>query len=235
MKHLFLVLFALVFSACTQPQPEIKKVEDTNREAPVEIELPSETGLSVGKDETEEIAPFIPLPEEREIVSCPKVHPCAPCPKEKPCKPIIIYKEPSNVIIGELEEVYLPVYKAFLKGRIDTGAQTSSVHAKEIVPFERDGEKWVRFKVIDNQKGEIQIKKPIVKTIKVKRHGEESQERYVVHMRLNVSSMSQYIEVSLTDREQYKYPVLIGRNFLQGNALVDVNRRYTKAPTKDSK
>ncbi len=195
------------------------------------VSQPETDAPKIALETQKSVCPTVHPPE----VVCPAIHPCAPCPKPKPCKPIIMYKEPKKVVLGEIEESYLPVYKVFLKARVDTGAQTSSMHAKEIVPFERDGEKWVRFSIMDDHGKEIQIKKPIVKKIKIKRHGTEAQERYVVHMRLNISTISQYLEVSLTDREDYRYPVLIGRNFLQGNALVDVSRHFTKMPTKVSR
>ncbi|PHR54315.1 MAG: hypothetical protein COA44_13465 [Arcobacter sp.] len=172
---------------------------------------------------------YVEIPKE----VCPKIYPCPPCTKTKICKPITIYKEYKKLIIGEIEEVYFPVHHLMLKARIDTGAQTSSMDAQNIVAFERDGKKWVRFEVGKGKK-KISIKRPIVKTIKVKRHGEEAQDRYVVNMRLNIASLSHYTEVSLSNRSQYEFPVLIGRNYLQGEVLVDVNLQYTLSPTKEN-
>jgi len=166
---------------------------------------------------------------------CPKAPSCKKCETAKACKPITIYKEYKKLILGEVEEVYLSAYNISLEARIDTGAQTSSIHAKNIVSFERDGKKWVRFTILDNDKKEIELKKPVVKTIKVKRHGQYAQDRFVVHMRMNISNLSHYIEVSLNNREDYKYLVLIGRNFLRGNAIVDVSLKHTHPAIREDK
>ena len=49
-------------------------------------------------------------------------------------------------VIGLREWINLPeLGMVGLRGKIDTGASTSTLHASDIVPFERDGEHWVRF------------------------------------------------------------------------------------------
>lgn len=178
------------------------------------------------------------------VQECAKVEPCKKCPKLKPCKvckpkkkctPITIYKDYKKLVIGEKEEVYFPALDLTLEARIDTGATTTSVDARNIVSFERDGEKWVRFEMMKKDGTIIKVKRPIVKKITVKRHAGEGQDRFVVNMRLNLSSLSYFIEVSLTDRSKYKLPILVGRNFLKGNVIVDVSLSHTKAPTKENK
>ena len=76
-------------------------------------------------------------------------------------------------VIGEVEPVYvLPIKKPFT-ARIDTGAETSSIDAKNISFFERDGEKWVSFDVISRNSGEkYHFEKKIRKRIAVRRTGE---------------------------------------------------------------
>jgi hypothetical protein len=147
----------------------------------------------------------------------------------------VIYKDYDKVGLGEVEKVYFPAHKLMLDARIDSGAKRSSMHAENIVSFERDGKNWVHFEILNKKNERIQVKKEVVKTIKVKRHMQEGQERYVVKMRLNISSLSYLVELSLTDRGQYEYPVLIGRNYLKGNAIVDVAKKYTQKPIKENK
>ncbi len=170
-----------------------------------------------------------------EMPACPEPKPCPVCPKTESVKKKLIVNDFDKLIIGELEEVYLPIHKIGLKARIDTGASTTSVHALDIVAFERDGKKWVRFDMPDRLGVRRTIKRPIERSVRIKRHGMESQERYVVKMRLNLSSVSKFVEVSLTDRTNYKYPVLIGRNYLTDGIIVDVSKRFTKKPVRTSK
>ena len=165
--------------------------------------------------------------------SCPEVEVCAVCPVIEPCStPKVIYKDYDKVILGEVENVYFPAHKLYLEARIDSGATRSSMHAENIVPFERDGKDWVHFEMVNKNNERIKIEKKVVRKITVKRHLQVGQERYVVKMRLNISSLSYLVELSLTDRGQYKYPVLVGRNYLKGNAIVDVSKKYTQKPVK---
>ena len=63
----------------------------------------------------------------------------------------IIVEKAHLPIIGEVEPIYfLPMKTPFL-ARIDTGATTSSLDAKDIVYFERDGERWVSFKLVNRK------------------------------------------------------------------------------------
>lgn len=57
-------------------------------------------------------------------------------------------------IIGAVEPVYVLPMKAPFAGRIDTGAETSSIDASDIKTFERDGEKWVSFTIVNRETGE---------------------------------------------------------------------------------
>lgn len=140
-------------------------------------------------------------------------------------------KSDSKKIIGEIENVRLVPPDIVLKARIDTGAKTTSIDARNITPFERDGKQWVRFVCKDGEK-EYTIEKKVLKTVQIKRHGKESQDRYVVKMRVILGDVSQLISVNLNDRESYTYPVLIGRNFLRDFFIVDVAKKFQFKPMK---
>ena len=133
----------------------------------------------------------------------------------------------NKTVIGETEWVRLPKQKLGLRGRIDTGATTTSIDAREIRLQERDGKKWVLFDLVDRDSGEkIHLEKPVVRLASIKRHGAADQERPVVKLHLKIGEVEKYVEVSLTDRSKYEYPVLIGRNLLRGEFVVDVSRAY---------
>lgn len=139
-------------------------------------------------------------------------------------------KPDAKMIIGEVENIRLFPPDIVLKARIDTGAKTTSIDARNITPFERDGKEWVRFVCIDEKKKEHTLERKVIKTVQIKRHGEDAQDRYVVNMRIVLGSVSQLIHVNLNDREAYKYPVLIGRNFLRDYFIVDVAKKYQLKP-----
>lgn len=166
-------------------------------------------------------------------------------PKERTevSKPIekIVYKEKivyveekikdSKIIVGKNEYIYIPSEKLKLKAKIDTGATTTSIHALNIKPFERDGKKWIKFDLVDTDGKLINKALPISRTVYIKRHGAKNQKRYVVKMRINLATSSQLVDVTLTDRSKFTYPVLIGKNYLNGVILVDVSKKYIHEPT----
>ncbi len=134
-----------------------------------------------------------------------------------------------KTILGQSEWVYISTTKSNYKGRIDTGAATSSINAVDIERFERDGKKWVRFnlsheKGLDPQIVEAKIER-IAKIIQSSKPGEET-ERPVVKLHVRIGDVTHQTEFTLTDRTHMVYPVLIGRTFMQDVVLVDVSKEY---------
>ncbi|RXJ86454.1 ATP-dependent zinc protease [Arcobacter sp. CECT 8985] len=138
----------------------------------------------------------------------------------------------SKIIIGQKEYVYIPSEDITLKARIDTGATTTSINALNIKGIERDGKKWVKFDLEDEKGKLIHKSLPISRLVKIKRHGTKYQRRYVVKMKLTIGKTTQLVDVSLTDRSKFKYPLLLGRNYLNGIMIVDVSKEYTTKPKK---
>ena len=74
------------------------------------------------------------------------------------------------------------------------------------------------------------MERPVVRTVRIKRHAGRSLERPVVLLSICVGSVHKEVEVNLVDRSRFQYPLLLGRSFLEGDLLVDSARRYTLAP-----
>lgn len=168
-------------------------------------------------------------PQEAEKEEPAKEEPAEDVPSPPPVE---VATDLGNLlIIGEAEYVYLGAEQVRLAARIDTGAETSSLGAKEITPYERDGKKWVRFKVKDPRSGkEATLERRQRRTVKIKRHNAESEKRYVVSIPVKLGSIDRETDFTLTDRSNFEFTVLIGRNFLKGKAVVDVNRKYSITP-----
>lgn len=130
-------------------------------------------------------------------------------------------------IIGAVEPVYMLPMKSAFEARIDTGATTSSIDAVDIHEFERDGENWVSFNIINRQSGEKHtFEKPILQTITIKRINEKEQ-RYKVLMDVSLAGEKFAAEFTLAHREDFEYQALIGRNILSGRHLVDTSLSHT--------
>ena len=118
-----------------------------------------------------------------------------------------------------------------LKAKLDTGAKSSSLDATDITPFERDGEPWVRFRV--NRSGLQQaplIEQPVVRYVLIKRHSGPNDRRPVIHLPLCLGDELRTVEVNLTDRGRFIYPLLLGRKALAGLAVVDPARTFMREP-----
>lgn len=134
--------------------------------------------------------------------------------------------------LGGLEYIYLDPPGIILSARIDTGAQTSSLNALDMVEFERDGKPYVKFSIIDPSTGEkIELTRRIRGHTKIKKHMTESQRRPIVSLRVKLGELDEHISFTLIDRSKFKQQVLIGRNFLRDLAIVDVSREYTVPQT----
>lgn len=174
-----------------------------------------------------------PIKSAESINPVESIKPAEPTSKTiklvEPIKPFVsvVVPEIDVRVIGQVEYVDIMPAGIRQKARIDTGAETTSIGAQNIQQFERDGRRWVKFKVYyGGEEDVVEFVKPMERRVLIKRHGTENVERPVVKMRLAIGSIEQELEVSLADRLQFQYPVLIGRNFLDGKVLVDVSRKF---------
>lgn len=134
-------------------------------------------------------------------------------------------------IFGYVEDIKVMELDWVMEAKLDTGATTSSLDARDVEPFEKDGEEWVRFKVVDRDTGtESWLERPVERKVRIKRHSGKSQTRYVVNLTFCVDNMKIEDEVSLTSRKGFNYPVLVGRNHMAGRIIVDPSQRFTDDP-----
>lgn len=133
-----------------------------------------------------------------------------------------------RLILGSVETIRLYPLGIIYEARIDTGAETSSIDAQNIVLFERDGKRWARFELQDaGQNDRVVVEKRIRRFVLVGQiNNPERDRRPVVRMRLQVGSTMETVDISLTDRSRMSFPVLLGREFLLDRAIVDVSRSH---------
>ena len=134
-------------------------------------------------------------------------------------------------ILGWVENARLTDPAIALKAKLDTGAETSSLDAEVIKKFRQDGKRWVRFRVTDRNTGEeFIIVRERVRTIGVVQHDGSRQTRPVVEMELCIAGRLMRTEVSLIDRREFIYPLLLGRSALESFALVDPGNTFLSEP-----
>jgi hypothetical protein len=129
-----------------------------------------------------------------------------------------------KITLGAVEDVILLPWGVRLPARIDTGAAKSSLDARELVI--QDG--MAEFK-LPQEFGGVQLRLPIIEWKHI-RSPDGRQQRPVVELELCIGSKRIRSKVNLTDRSMVKYPLILGRNFLRKNFVVDVKRRMTAPP-----
>lgn len=135
-----------------------------------------------------------------------------------------------KVIVGSEEWCSFPSLGIpTLKARVDSGAKTSALHAVNIVPFEKDGEKWLKFDVNPLQHNGKTIKhceaKMVDKRI-VKSSSGSRESRYVISTILDLGGNQWEVEVTLTNRDSMGYRMLLGREAMSGRVLVDPEQHF---------
>lgn len=142
-------------------------------------------------------------------------------------------------LYGRYELIKLPALGQTLKAKMDTGAMTASLSARDIERFERDGADWVRFRLAVDGAGDTLYEHPLVRIAEIKTRSEElagqpmttatASQRPVIEMPVCLGDVERTIEVNLTDRSTFNYPLLIGASALRDfGAAVNPAERYTR-------
>jgi hypothetical protein len=133
-----------------------------------------------------------------------------------------------KLLLGETEWVWLDIGKRVMEARIDSGAELSSLDARNIQLYERDGKRWVRFN-IGRQDQKVSVEAPLERSIRIRQASAKQLERRpVVKLMIKLGGLVQSTEFTLTSRTGLNYPILIGRNLLRDQAIVDVSQRFVQ-------
>lgn len=135
-----------------------------------------------------------------------------------------------KIIIGWREWVGLPELGVTgIKAKLDTGARTSSIHAFNVTQFDKPTGMWVSF-VIHPVQGrklpEIACSLPVLGRRVVTSSNGARETRYVVKTSLGLGGMSWPIELTLTNRDEMGFRMLIGREAMRRRVLVDPGKSY---------
>jgi hypothetical protein len=127
--------------------------------------------------------------------------------------------------IGEVEDVVLMPWGVRLPARIDTGAATSSLDAREL----KVKNNIVEFK-LPKRYGGLQVHLPIRKWQNI-RSADFEEKRPVVEITFCMGPKILHIEVNLNNRSTVKYPLILGRNALKDNFVVDCGHFHCLPPS----
>lgn len=136
----------------------------------------------------------------------------------------------AKIIVGNLELCSLPEIKIHdIEMRVDTGAKTSSLHVDNVKKFTKKGKPWVKFDIHPdayNVDDVIECKAALHDVRNVKSSNGVSEERYVIKTEMKLGDTSWPIEITLTDRSDMNYLMLLGRQGMGEKVLVDPSKTF---------
>ncbi len=140
-------------------------------------------------------------------------------------------------LYGRYEYIGLPELKQTLKAKMDTGAYTASLSARDIELFKRDDEDWVRFRLAAEGADDSVYEHVLARISKIKNRADENADdtdgadvskRPVIDLQLCLGKELRIVEVNLTDRSSFNYPLLIGAKALRKlHAAINPAKRFT--------
>lgn len=131
-----------------------------------------------------------------------------------------------HIEVAEVEGMSFPV-------KLDTGADVSSINAKDIKLFQKDGKDMVSFTYENDLGLQKAFTREVVDVMKITaKKGEKANVRPVVEMHVKLGDLEKKIRVNLQDRGRFHYSMILGKNFLKHGALVASETNYivTKKP-----
>ena len=137
-----------------------------------------------------------------------------------------------KIIIGRQEFCdLLEIGMESIRGRIDSGAKTTALHAYNIeVTTDEAGQEWVTFNTHPENRRRKDAPKatlPLIDTIHVTSSNGVREERYLVQTEICIGDTCFQTQMTLTSRHKMSFPILIGRNTLMsGKFLIDVSKGY---------
>jgi hypothetical protein len=117
-----------------------------------------------------------------------------------------------------------------LTAKLDTGAESASLHAYDLRRYRRDGRRRVSFTARNSQGEAMHFDLPVARIARIREHGGRPQERPVVQLGICLGRSFRIADVNLVDRTGFDYRLLIGRKFLSGSVVVDASRAWLLPP-----
>ena len=124
-------------------------------------------------------------------------------------------EDKTRTVIGAVEEVVLFPWGVKLPARIDTGAGMTSLDVRDLIVKN----KVAQFRLPEKY-GNILISLPVIRHCNV-RSASSRRRRPVVEIELCVGSRRTRVHANLSDRSQLEYPLILGRNVLKQEFIVD--------------
>ncbi len=143
-------------------------------------------------------------------------------------------------IYGYVEHARLQPGNMIVKAKLDTGARSASLDASQIEIIEKNGKEWVKF-VVPLPDEDVKLQRELVRYVRIKLRASERRKhalkrtvkRPVITMLITLGQTTREVEINLTNRRNFKYPLLLGRKALIAFGIaVDPAKTFVSKLTK---
>lgn len=135
-----------------------------------------------------------------------------------------------KLILGSIEICDLPeIGITGLQIRVDTGAKTSSLHVDNLEKFTKNGKPWIRFDIhpdVYNIEKISTCESALHDVRSIKSSNGAAEERHVIKTLIRLGNQSWPIEITLTNRADMSYLMLLGRQAMGEKVLVDPSKTF---------
>ena len=135
-----------------------------------------------------------------------------------------------NMIIGACEWIALPELSIQrIRARVDTGAKSCALHATDIERFNREGHEWLRFQAHlghARPSSRQPCEAPLADERRIRSTSGEVESRFTIRTPIIIGHSRWMVDITLTDRAQMRYRMLLGRTAMENHALVYPARTF---------
>ena len=134
-----------------------------------------------------------------------------------------------KITIGRIDKADFPEFRlSEIDLKIDSGAYTSSIHCSNIEEITENGETFIKFTLLDEEHPFYNHKEFSTKNFReklVKSSNGIVEQRYVIKTKIFIFNETFDISLTLSERKEMKYPILLGRKFLNHKFVIDTTKK----------
>ena len=142
-------------------------------------------------------------------------------------------------VIGWREWLKLPdLGVKSIKVKVDTGARSSALHVFDMEAFERDDEEWVKFSIHTSQrsgKSVVESEAKVLEYRSIKSSSGKASMRPVIITNVTLLDETFPVELTLANRDEMGFRMLLGRQAMRRRFLVDPSGSYYNGRPKRKK
>lgn len=139
-------------------------------------------------------------------------------------------KKVAKEVIGWREWIQLPELKVKrIKAKVDTGARTSSLHAFDLTYFRKSGREYVKFKIKPDQRSSktyVNCTAKVIEQRRIKSSNGQTELRPVILTPIRMMGQEWPIEITLTNRDEMGFRMLLGRECFKSRFIVDAGSSF---------